>query len=87
MATTLAVALPETIPKSPDATMATLATPPFLRPTSEEERSMKNFAAPEYSIMAPNRIKRNIYVAEIPSTDPYIPSVLMYICGMMRARS
>ena len=35
--------------------------------------------------MAPNRMKRNMYVADTESVMPKTPSVPKYMCSMMRS--
>ncbi len=69
-AETLAMALPEIIPKRELATTAILAGPPRTCPKRLEARPKKKEPAPDSCMKVPKRTKRKIKVLAIPVSEP-----------------
>ncbi len=73
VATTLATALPEIEPMSPEPTTATLAGPPRMRPRPNSARSVKNAEPPVALSTWPKKTKTMTIVVATASGEPSTP--------------
>ena len=77
--TVLATELPDTVPCNAELMTATLAGPPMRLPAMALARSINSLPTPVSSRNAPNRMNRNMNVADTPNGVPNTPLVVKYI--------
>ena len=85
--TVLAIALPEILPMSADASTATLAGPPTARPAMPNAISIKNCPTPERFKKAPKKINRITKFTSTCDIVPQTPRSSKKTASLMRDKS